>query len=274
MAYDAARQNVVLFGGAGAEVYGDTWLWSGSCWQRQGTTMAPTPRSTAAFAFDPARNLLIVYGGRTLSDTWLADTWAWDGSKWAQLVATQHPVLRFAMGAFDPRIGKVVVYGLTSDYSASQTWTWDGAWQKVAVAAAPPPRYSSALAYDPSSGRVILFGGRSPDLTFLGDTWGFDGVSWKHLTPSVSPSSRQNHVMAGITEGVLLFGGDLHGTSQTDTWAWTGTNWQSLPTMHSPPVWGVAGMASANGQGLILSYPSLDAPGQTFILSQGDWSLA
>ena len=31
MTYDAARQQVVLFGGANATYFGDTWAWDGSC---------------------------------------------------------------------------------------------------------------------------------------------------------------------------------------------------------------------------------------------------
>jgi hypothetical protein len=32
MAYDAARQEVVLFGGYRPGVVGDTWTWDGSTW--------------------------------------------------------------------------------------------------------------------------------------------------------------------------------------------------------------------------------------------------
>jgi hypothetical protein len=273
LVYDSDRQNVVLFGGAGRQVYGDTWLWNGSCWQLANTTSSPTPRNTAGAAFDPARHVLVVYGGRTESDEWLNDTWTWDGTTWTQVVQTQHPVLRFAMGAFDPNSGKVVVYGLTSDYSTSQTWTWDGSWQEITSGPAPLPRASSALAYDPLSRRIILFGGRSPDLTFLGDTWAFDGISWKQLTPSVSPSARQNQVMATVLQGVVLFGGDSRGSSLADTWSWTGNAWQVQPTLHSPVGWGIAGMASRSGQALVLAYRSLDGPAQTYLFSQGDWSL-
>jgi hypothetical protein len=275
LVYDSDRQNVVLFGGSGRQVYGDTWLWNGSCWQLAAPTNSPSPRSSVAAAFLPNLHSLIIYGGRTPADTWLDDTWSWDGSTWAQLKPTQHPVLRFALGAFDPIISKFVVYGLTSDLRAAQTWTWDGNWQQVTGGPSPTRRVSSALAYDPSSHTVVLFGGRVlDDLTYLGDTWAFDGVSWKQLTTTVSPSARQNHVMATVLQGIVLFGGDGKGSSLSDTWSWTGNAWQVLPTSHAPAGWGVAGMASRNGQALVLVYGSLDGPARTYSFSQGDWSVA
>src|SRR6202035_1638078 len=136
------------------------WQWNRTGWQLAKAPISPSPRSTAAAAFDQAHKLLLVYGGRWPSDTSLDVTVTWYGTSWTMATVAQHPVLRFAMGAFDPQIGKVVVFGLTANYSASQTWIWDGAWHQVSTGPQPPPRASSALAYDPSSHGVILFGGR------------------------------------------------------------------------------------------------------------------
>jgi hypothetical protein len=231
-----------------------------------------------AAAFDPNHHAVVIYGGRTPADTWLDDTWSWDGTTWTQLQLSQHPTLRFAVGAFDPTISKLVVYGLTSDLKTAQTWTWDGSWQQVTGGPSPTRRVSSALAYDPSSHTVILFGGRAlEDLAYLGDTWAFDGVSWKPVATNVSPSARQNPAMTTVPQGVLLFGGDARFTL-TDTWTWNGSGWQALPTTHTPAINGmaswVAGMTSRNGQALILTYGSLDGPGQTYLFSQGDWTAA
>src|SRR5216684_2929857 len=64
IAYDSATHNVVLFGGVGEDVYGDTWQWNGAGWQLAKTLTAPSPRSTVAAAFDDDHNLLVVYGRR------------------------------------------------------------------------------------------------------------------------------------------------------------------------------------------------------------------
>lgn len=263
--YDSDRQNVVLFGGGGRTIYGDTWLWNGACWEPVSTPSAPSPRETAASAFDPLNHLLLVYGGRSAS--WLSDTWTWDGTSWSLSQAPQHPDLRFAMGAFDPRVGKVVVYGLTWDYSAAQTWTWDGTWSQITSSVVPPPRVSSGLAYDPATQRILLFGGRSPNLAFLNDTWAFDGAGWKQLDPSASPSARQNQSMASISQGVLLFGGDAKGTSLPDTWVWDGSNWQQLGPLNVPASkWGVAGLTSRNGAAFMLPAPFKSERGTSTML--------
>ncbi len=275
IAYDSATHNVVLFGGVGEDVYGDTWQWNGAGWQLAKTLTAPSPRSTVAAAFDDDHNLLVVYGGRGPSDTWLDDTWTWDGTSWTMATVAQHPVIRFAMGAFDHQIGKVVVFGLTPDYSATQTWIWDGAWHQLSTGPQPPPRASSALAYDPSSQRVILFGGRSPDLTILSDTWAFDGTVWKQLTPSVQPPARQNHAMASISEGIVLLGGDANGKTYADTWTWSAAGWQLIPTVRLPAAaWGIGGMTSVDGRAFIVAYAQRYACAQTYFYANGEWSAA
>ena len=56
MAYDSARDRIVLFGGADSleDRMADTWEWSGDGWMRLPAT-GPPPRAYAAMAFDPVR---------------------------------------------------------------------------------------------------------------------------------------------------------------------------------------------------------------------------
>ena len=265
LAYDSDRGQVVLFGGWGADAYGDTWLsTASSCWQHVSTTSSPSPRWSPAAAFDPDRHQTILYGGRTFPDTWLDDTWTWDGNSWTQIQLTPHPSLLFPVGAYDPAIQRFVVYGVTVS-GESETWVWDGtAWQRVAVAMAPQARFSSAVAYDPSSRTVILFGGRT-DLGFLGDTWSFNGGNWKQLKADNSPSARGGHLMASVTQGVLLLG--------NDTWMWEGSTWQPINAPHSlPATTATPGITSKNGAALLIVYRSSNAPAETFLFSQGDWT--
>src|ERR1700730_8078625 len=44
--YDSERREGVLFGGHGKGIFGDTWLWSGSCWRLAATTNSPAARSS------------------------------------------------------------------------------------------------------------------------------------------------------------------------------------------------------------------------------------
>ena len=261
--YDAARQQLVLFGGWGADIYGDTWLRSGSCWQLVSATSTPSPRWSPAGSFDPNHQQVVLYGGRTAPNTWLDDTWIWDGRNWTNVQVTPHPIVSFPMGAYDPIIRKFAVYGFTAN-GESQTWTWDGnAWQQIVTSLAPPARFSSALAFDAVSGTVILFGGRQT-LGFVGDTWAFDGINWKQLTPSKSPSARAGHLMASVSQGVLLLG--------NDTWLWDGSTWQAITAAHPLPVSVAgAGMTSQDGAALLVLYRTRDASPEEFLFAKGDW---
>jgi hypothetical protein len=79
IAYDAATGNVVLFGGHGPGVLGDTWVWDGSTWTRQHPATRPTPRSEAAMAFDAATGNVVLFSGYAVHNV-PRDTWVWGSS--------------------------------------------------------------------------------------------------------------------------------------------------------------------------------------------------
>ena len=65
MAYDEARDRVVVFGGQRDRetALHDTWLWDGRQWSRIAGP-APAPRSYASMAYDRRRARIVLYGGR------------------------------------------------------------------------------------------------------------------------------------------------------------------------------------------------------------------
>jgi hypothetical protein len=76
MAFDAARNRVVLFGGAGgstAILFNDTWEWDGENWT-QYEDIGPAPRSRHGMAYDSKRGRTVLFGGSAgnlnLNDTW------------------------------------------------------------------------------------------------------------------------------------------------------------------------------------------------------------
>ena len=101
------------------------------------------------------------------------------------------------------------------------------------------------MAYDPAARTMLLFGGfsdRTGSAGYLGDTWIWNGTTWRKLSPSASPPARTGASMAydAATRTVLLFGGEgklsrgPDGGSDgelSDTWSWSGTTWTKL----SPP---------------------------------------
>src|SRR5688572_14660643 len=75
MAYDAARERVVLFGGQGSIGLGDTWEWDGVSWAQQNPAASPTVRQDHAMAYDAARQRVVLFGGFSNGSGVRGDTW-------------------------------------------------------------------------------------------------------------------------------------------------------------------------------------------------------
>ena len=104
MAYDAARGQVVLFGGNDLNrSLNDTWTWDGADWTRQDPQLNPLARSGHAMAYDAARGVTVLFGGPGATDTW-----TWDGSNWNRMSPQTSPPARNTPSmAFDAARGHV-----------------------------------------------------------------------------------------------------------------------------------------------------------------------
>jgi hypothetical protein len=140
MVYDSKRKRVVLFGGFGDDnhYHNDTWEWDGASWKKL-SSEGPQPRARHRMAFDKRAGVIVLYGGDGVKAQpgqgfrVLDDMWTWDGSRWTQ-VKTPGPGKRFMHAmAYDPRRGKVVLYGGGSGAkSLDDTWEWDGKqWSEI-----------------------------------------------------------------------------------------------------------------------------------------------
>ena len=82
MAYDAARQQILLYGGlVNSGGLDDTWVWNGMNWTQHKLSTNPMRRRAHAMAYDAARQQVVLFGG-CLSGT---DTWMWDGKNWTDV---------------------------------------------------------------------------------------------------------------------------------------------------------------------------------------------
>ena len=181
MAYDAACQRVVLFGGSNL---GDTWEWDGTDWTHLAPSASPSGRSGHAMAYDSVRQRVVLFGGSGSSGL-LRDTWEWDGTTWSPRFSANYPSARMNQAmVYDGARQRVVLFGgLTGPFSPycfscflSDTWEWDGTnWMQLAPSASPSGRIGHAMAYDAAHQRVVLFGGWSlcppSNLCSFNDTW-------------------------------------------------------------------------------------------------------
>jgi hypothetical protein len=216
MAYDAATQRVVLFGGTTASTsLGDTWEWDGASWAQLGPDGAsPSPRYHAAMAYDALHADLVLFGGLP-DDTGapLGDTWTLNGSAWdSHAPLASPPPTDGASLTFDAAEGDSLLVGGEQAPEGPYVWAWDGTtWSPRTSAVEPPERKYQSAAYDDATNSVVVFGGLSvPCCSPLADTWSSAGPTGL-LRVTTSPS---------VPTQVLIDG------QVADSW---GLNWVQLP---------------------------------------------
>lgn len=242
MAYDARRDELVLFGG-NAVLFGvepdpatfldDTWIFRDGSWRRPAAS-GPSARAEPAMAYDERRERLVLFGGYRLEENGesrrLGDTWEWDGSSWQEVSRSGPSPRNGASLAFSPRHEGVVLFG--GNGPSSESWLWNGTvWTRLPLLE-PPGRFNPALARDPLSGGLLRFGGWDGERR-VGDTWRLLD-EWSRL--ALSGPSPRNHAPAafdGRRGRVILFGGHDGELVFGDTWEWDGVEWKlARPGIH------------------------------------------
>src|SRR5262249_49971951 len=115
MAWDAARQRVVLYGGmlgTAGPVASDLWEWDGASWTQRARAWGPRGRGGRSMAYDEARRRLVVFGGSAFGATApLQDTWEWDGNAWS-MASSSGPGRRWdAAMSYDPLRRRTWLHG-------------------------------------------------------------------------------------------------------------------------------------------------------------------
>jgi len=187
--------------------------------------------------YDPVRGQVVLFGGRSPSNTVLGGTWVWDGRAWAQKAPSVAPSPRAgAFMAWDAGRSRVVLFGGFDGTSmVGDTWTWDGAsWTKLTPAVAPPALGYGAAASLPSSGGVVIAGGKDNAGGLTDGTWTWNGTTWS--AKITGPGSRWLNAMT-LDESrnrVVMFGG-TSAADMNDTWEFTGTTWSQVTDTVMPP---------------------------------------
>jgi hypothetical protein len=240
LAYDSARNKIMLFGGADSEkVLNDSWEFDGEKWSLL-TTNSPPPRTFPALTYDPARKKILLFGGNRVlfgkdakDYEFLDDFWGFDGSRWTQIAVPVPGGRAEASLVFDRQRQKAVLFGGYRIENGemkrlSDTWEWDGnSWTKIAEGL-PSPRSGAALVYDTKRKKVVLFGGGIKS-GGGGETWEFDSQGWREIQ-SAKTEPRYNAAMAydESRNKIVRFGGWDGSKRVSETWELDNQAWVKL----------------------------------------------
>ncbi|MBV8528298.1 MAG: hypothetical protein JOZ75_08295 [Candidatus Dormibacteraeota bacterium] len=131
----------------------------------------------------------------------------------------------------DPVHHEVVLFGGVDSYS--QTWLWNGKrWTLTHPSTSPTGRFDAPAAFDPDTGQVMLYGGRLADGELAGDTWAWDGTTWRQLdTGANGPPAGEGGAMAwdpGLQTMVLVAPIATPTGLTGETWLWQGGAWSRV----------------------------------------------
>lgn len=267
LAYDRARDRVVLFGGLyGGQVNrltNDTWEWDGSSWTQRTPPVSPPPLQDHVMAYDVARGRTVVFGGRdgTFNDNFT--TWEWDGVQWSRANPTHVPTTPWGRLVYDGRAGHLVFVSNTSGL-----WKWDGVdWTQLTSGYFPVQ-----ASFDLARGELVGFEPPS------GDPYIWDGVTISRRSTSFSRRSGQEPPLALVPDSarsavVSHAGGrgvgPCGGIVDDETYRWNGARWERAATTNAPPLRIGFGMVEDPGQGRVILFggeplPNCGIPSPTF----------
>lgn len=178
MAYDVARDRVVVFGGVRISPYAmlnDTWEWNGTAWTQVVPPQAPTARQGLAMAYDPLLARTVLHGGAGPGPNELyGDTWEFDGVTWVPWPGGGAPPRNGHRMVFDSARGCLVTFGGSGlrGVPLDDTWQRSGRqWSPSRQLRSPAPRSGHAMAYDELRQRTVVAFGTTAFNNTPTDTW-------------------------------------------------------------------------------------------------------
>lgn len=179
MAYDAAREKIVLHGGyRNGAALGDTWELDGTTWTELLGANGPQ-RLAHTMTYDPVRQKVVMFGGLfSYSGSPTNEVRELAAGTWSVVTTTGTPPLgRYRTPfAFDADRQALVVVGGVRSGSPTDMWqlTPGNAWTQLAASGAPVMSLAS-LTHDVARQRLVLFDG-------LGTVWESATTTWTART--------------------------------------------------------------------------------------------
>lgn len=226
MTYDADNGRVLMFGGrveavdrdANPTVLNDLWAWKDDNWTRidENSAEHPPARHASAFAYDPDRDRLVLYGGNNYAADGFTlraiyDTWEFADGQWTRIAADGPQVAKPAM-VYDAANKRMLMLGVTENGANVLMYSYDTAartWTQLTPAALPPCVNEGHFVYQQHNNRPLLFGGVCLTGTApLDEFWEFDGTTWiKVATAKFTRGIGQAIAYDTLRDHVVVFGG-------------------------------------------------------------------
>jgi hypothetical protein len=245
----------------------------------------PGPRSRHCLAYDPGAKACVLFSGLSWDqDKPYSDTWELRDTQWFRVESPDSPPPR-QRGAmvFDSRRGQCVLFGGQGRRGITwpmfgDTWTYaERRWRQWDAGSGPrlEPRCGNALAFDEEAGAVVLFGGIALGDRSLGDTWLFDGTSWKEVSGPTPPARRY----AAFAFDPDLKGCVLHGGSEDDagrrgfgdTWLFRDRTWTKLANVVNTPNRDDHGLAYHRAAKRLVMFGGLGGKHGVLVLQEKGW---
>ncbi|MFN0149781.1 MAG: kelch repeat-containing protein [bacterium] len=257
LVFDADRDRLIAFGGTdGATLKNDVWILDLSAeypaWTRlfpAGTP--PSPRQSHTAVLDPARQQMIVFGGKAA--THLNDAYALrlePEPAWIPLSpAGSLPSPRSVHSAiYDPVGNRMIVHGGWDGTIRADTWTLalvgESVWSELVPSGGSPPAwYGHGALYDPVAERMVITCGQ--------DAFGRHNFTWalslaEHLVWSEVDGTFPRPTYRDLSTAtydplrgrMILFGGLDDGGARNDTWSLSLSGeavWKALAPARIPP---------------------------------------
>ena len=291
MVYDGVDGYVLFFAegslatSSNCSASAQTWTYLRGNWTQLTAPVEPRARSSDLVAYDAADGYVLLFGGVDCAGNFLNDTWAFHAGYWTNITSSVAPPAREASSmTYDPADRAVLLFGgdgptgNTSEQYGRFNDTWEfsaGHWRMLATPTSPVSRDLQALAFDASDQYAVLFGGEGGGHTtpygsgcclIRGDTWVFQGGTWRNVTTYVHPTVRVLPVMAydPTVSALVLFGGVSGGllpTVENDTWEFAGGTWNHVTVGSAPSPREAPALTFDSADGYLLLYGGANISG-------------
>lgn len=244
MAYDRARDKVILYGGnvlaedeESFELQDDTWEFDGEQWTR----VATGPKvAKPVMGYDATLNQTLMLG---LNEDGTASVmYRYDAAahSWVSVTPTPFPTcVNDGHMVYRERTGKLTFFGgvcRTATSDVEEVWEWDNAgnkWTKLTTTTFPRLA-GQAVSYDPFRNEVIAFGGTAALGTVVASQTNIlKGTAWRQAFLNLRPAPRSlaRFESDAASNTIWLFGGlDETSTSYySDLWGYRNGQWFFAP---------------------------------------------